>query len=93
MSGSGEGQHTRARWSLAGCQAADVSVHTKPKIPGSEAHDLHACRSVNPSNLCRHTHAAALPLYESVHIEQRLAFSQIIDGVREHMRQDCPGIA
>ena len=45
ISGSGEGQHTRARWSLALCQAADVSVHTMPKVPGAQACDLPAWRS------------------------------------------------
>jgi hypothetical protein len=48
---------------------------------------------VGPSNLCRLAHAAALPLYEPVHIEHGLAFSQIIDGARELMGEDRQGLA
>jgi hypothetical protein len=74
-------------------QAADVGVHTKPKVPGTQAHHRHACRSCGTSNLSRLAHAAALPPHARVHIARCLALSQIIDGSCElmgHHRQGLP---
>ena len=89
----GEGQHTRARWSLALCHAVDVSVHTMPKDPEPRLTTCKLAVPVVPSQFNRLAHVAALPLPQPVLIERRLALSQIVDRPRPLMGYHRQGLA